>query len=507
MRFLPHSCTMADRRGLSITELLATVALIALVSSVSVLAVSKINRLSQNEKLASDVRTINEAISTYQANGGSLDSVTDANTVLARLKTTLSKEDKKRHVGTPSGKMIDPRVIAVPVPDDSWKLRARFDSVKKRFEPVSSGAGFEFALDEALAETPAVFETRNGTAVSYSGSSTWVWDHATTTNPAVPGGPSAFKTNPFVGDSNPVVTPPPTPDPDPVPVSPGPPVTPPPPAPVIPRLPTPVFSLAGGSHPEKDFPLSVSITNVPSPATAKAIYQLGSGPWTPYAGSVEVPMNENLHAQFLTTDPAAYQDSAVGSAYYYPVPDELSGSVESDFRNPTGGPNLKYEIAGDGDRFSHGDPVFVLDGTPINSGDSNVVGFTSQSFSNIPPGQKFALGRFYYHNGSTYYDSHATGVTLAVKITLPERGESLSFNLHLDLVNTPNDPDDANASADYVKITNLTQDIPLEINGVAYRIKLEFGATDSFGFSSQSQFHVYEGSTGEGELLGTFLPR
>jgi hypothetical protein len=82
----------------------------------------------------------------------------------------------------------------------------------------------------------------------------------------------------------------------------------------------------------------------------------------------------------------------------------------------------------------------------------------------------------------------------------------MTFDLNLALINTPNDPDDANASADYVQITNLSQNIPLQINGVNYRIQLEFGSTDSFGFSNQSQFHVYEGATGQGELLGAFYP-
>jgi hypothetical protein len=152
-------------------------------------------------------------------------------------------------------------------------------------------------------------------------------------------------------------------------------------------------------------------------------------------------------------------------------------------------------------------PVFILDGQPVNSGDPNVLAFSSKSFADVAPGEKFKLGDFFYHNGSTYYDSHATGVLLRVTINLPERSQTLAFNLDLDLVNTENDPDDANASADYVVITNLTQNIPLQINGVNYRIQLEFGATDSFGFSSRSQFHVYEGATGQGELLGTFLPR
>lgn len=61
--------------------------------------------------------------------------------------------------------------------------------------------------------------------------------------------------------------------------------------------------------------------------------------------------------------------------------------------------------------------------------------------------------------------------------------------------------------ADYVRITNLQQNIGLEINGVAYQMRLEFGATDSFGFSTNSEFHVYEGATGQGEVLATFISR
>lgn len=272
-------------------------------------------------------------------------------------------------------------------------------------------------------------------------------------------------------------------------------------------MPTPLFIINGGAHPETDFPFEVTITNLPSSSQGDPIYQLGSGPWTPYTGPFEVPMNSLLRAQFLTKEPATYQSSSQHSAYCYPVPESLSGNVKGQFRSPSGGPNLDYKLTANDTRFAHSDPVFILDGVPINSGDPNVMSFTSQDFSNVAPGQKFKLGDFFYHNGSTYYDSHASGVTLRIIINLPERSQTLAFDLNLDLVNTENDPDDANASADYVRITNLSQHIALQINGVNYRMQLEFGSTDSFGFSSQSQFHVYEGATGQGELLGTFLPR
>ncbi len=492
--------------AISLVEILLAVGALAIVSAISVVAVTNVSRSSQHGKLESDVRTMNSAISLYLANGGSLESLSDPAAVLAKLKTTRSKAGKELHAGAPSGRLVDPRVAAVEVPEDSWKRRARYLPDTMRFEAVSSGPGVEFILDESIAETAATIEDRSRDAVNYAANSTWVWDHGATVNPSAPQGPSRFPTNPNVADSSPVTNvPEPEPGPGPDPGPPSPPPPPPPPTP--PRLPTPVFNPAAGAHPESQFPLSVSITNLPSPSQGDPIYQLGSGPWTPYTGPVEVPMNTQLRAQFLTKDASAYRDSSQRSAHYYPVPESLSGSVESDFHSPVGGPNLAYQITENGDRFAHGDPVFILDGEPINSGDPNVLSFSSLAFSDVAPGQKFKLGDFYYHNGSTYYDSHATGVKLRITIALPDRGQTISFDLNLDLVNTENDPDDANASADYVKITNLTQNIPLQINGVNYRIQLEFGATDSFGFSSQSQFHVYEGATGQGELLGTFLPR
>ncbi len=506
MRFPKHISSKALCAALSLVEVLLVVGVAAILSTMSVVAWSKVSRDVQYQKVETDVRTLNTAISMYLASGGDLSGVDDADKLLAKLKSSRSKDQRRQHAGAASGRLVDPRVTAVAVPESSWKHRAAFNASTLRFDLATSGPGVEFVLDPSLAEVAATIENRDLGAVKYATTSSWVWDHASTANPAAPQGPSRFATHPDIADSSPLD---PTPDPVPDPGGGNPPDPgPPPPAPPpLPRLPTPQFDVAGGAHPEDKFPLTVSITNVPPASDAQVIYQLGNGPWTPYSGPVSVPMNSWLRAQFLSRNAALLKNSPERSAYYYPVPESLGGTVEGDFHSPAGGPNLAYQITNGGDRFAHGDPVFILDGQPINSGDPNVLTFSSQSFSNVPPGQKFKLGDVFYHNGSTYYDSHATGVLLKVTIHLPERSQTLAFDLDLDLVNTENDPDDANASADYVVITNLSQNIPLQINGVNYRIQLEFGATDSFGFSSKSQFHVYEGATGQGELLGTFLPR
>ncbi len=506
MKTLFKSPSHRHHSALSLVEVVLVVGALAILSAIGAASWSAVNRNAQRQKLETDVRTLNSALTVYLSSGGNLAGATEPGGVLARLKTSRSKGDRRLHAAAGSGRLVDARVAAVAVPASSWKSRAVFNAAKQRFEVASSGNGVEFILDPTIAEVAATIENRDLGAVKYSSTSSWVWDHSPTVNPSAPAGPSVFPTNPSIADSSPIVAPAPAPAPAP-PAATGPSTPPPPPPPPLPRLPTPQFSLAGGAHSELLFPLSVTITNVPSGDIASVIFQVGSGPWTAYSGAVPVPMNSWLRAQFIAKDPATYQDGSPHSAYYYPVPESLSGTVNGDFHSATGGPNLLHQITSDGDRFAHGDPVFILDGQPVNSGEPNVLAFASQPFSNVPPGQKFKLGDLIYNNGSTYYDSHATGVKLRMTITLPERFQTISFDLNLELVNTENDPDDAHASADYVVITNLAQDVPLQINGVNYRILLEFGATDSFGFSSKSQFHVYEGAAGQGEILGTFLPR
>ncbi|MDF1659286.1 MAG: choice-of-anchor K domain-containing protein [Verrucomicrobiales bacterium] len=497
---------MASRsrfRGLSTVELLMTIAVISLLASVSAIAVSKVTQNSQSQRLSSDVATMNSAIKLYLSNGGDLTGATSADAVITKLKTSRSKADKATHVGAPSGRMIDNRVTTSPVAADNWRARAIYNASTERFEVVQNVAGFQFVLDDNLAEARTVTEDRDPNAVSYAANSTWVWDHASTANPNAPAGPSTFSTNPNPTDSDPTVEVIPPDPPDPPTGGGG--GTDPPPPPAPPRLPWPNIQPDGGAHPEDDFPLSVSVLNVPPATDGEPFYKIDSGSWTPYSGAIDIEMNETLRVQFRTIDSTKFRDGSTRTEFYYAVPDTLSGIVNGDFHSPTGGPTLSYEISNGADTFTHGDPVYILDGEPINSGDPNVLQFDSQSFVDVAPGEKFRLGEFYYHNGNSYYDSHANGVKLRVTINLPERGETFDFNLDLDLVNTPNDPDDATASADYVRITNLQQNINLQINGVGYRMKLEFGATDSFGFSTESSFHVYEGASGRGELLGTFL--
>ena len=76
----------------------------------------------------------------------------------------------------------------------------------------------------------------------------------------------------------------------------------------------------------------------------------------------------------------------------------------------------------------------------------------------------------------------------------------------IDLINTENTRSDPDASAGYVRLSNISMNYLLSIDGALYYLYLQFGTTDVNGFSSTNQFHVYEGETARGEIRGTMVP-
>jgi prepilin-type N-terminal cleavage/methylation domain-containing protein len=574
--------------GFSLVEVLVTITVLGIIASVAYVATGNISGVARGEKVRTDVATLNSAIDAYLANGGSLDGLTTADEVLAKLKTQRSAADAKRHVGTSTGRMIDPRVITVTVPGSDSHPRATYDPVNKRFDVTTSGQGVRFDVDANLNEMNIPNETRASSAVLYASNDTWVWDFNNgLTNPKnlpnltqVPVSKAPADTLPAGAEEEEeeeeeeVVIPP-------LPALPNPKLTPPggtyaksgfpmtvtienmaptlgtiqlwtrfggvdsgwQPAssgqtvavpqygevwvqaipndptvyqasstygyytiPTPPTLPTPILSKAGGFHPSTDFPLSITISNVPDPVAAKAVYQLDAGAWMPYAGSISVAKNQQLRVQFETLNADNYASSAIRTEKYYPMATSLAGSVSGKFQNPAGGPTLKQEIREGGTFFSHGNPTIDLNGEIIDAGEANTLKFDAGTFSGVNSGASFKIGDLFYHNGTTFNDSHATAVELSVRINLSNPNQNIDFTLKLNLVNTENSGDAAE-SADYVQISNLVQDIALTIDGVNYGLNLEFGGTDSFGFSTSNEFHVYEGATGKGTINGKFVAK
>lgn len=580
----------------SLVEVMVTVFLIGIVATVAYVATGNIANVTRGEKLRSDVATINSAIDTYIANGGSLNGISTAGDVLAKLKTQRDAADARRHTGGPAGRMIDPRIIAVAVPAANSELRAVYDSTTRRFDVASAGDGVRFELDPSLNEMNISHEVRTQGSVVYSGSDAWVWDYNNSlTNPTNLPNLTQIPVSTAPADSTPPSTVPPDPEPEP---EPEPPVVTPPadprtaltaptldppggyyktgdfpiavtirnlPAPAIgkvrfatyfnnvwtdwadysgqtlsvpkdgsvwaqaiatdttnyrdsgqaygyyakptpPKLPTPIFSLPGGSYPRDSFPISIAFNNLPAAGLADAMYRINSGAWTLYSSPVIVGKNETLSAYYVAKNADDYENSSTRTDFYYPIATDLSGTVTGTFQNASGGPTLVHEIRDAGAFFSHGDPKINLGGEIVDAGEPNTLRFNPQSFSSIAPNVAFKVGELAYHNGTTFNDSHANGVQLLVKIALADPAQAIEFALNFELVNTEN-TGDARASADYVRITNLTQNIGLTIDGINYALVLGFGGTDSFGFSTSNEFHVYEGATGTGAINGTFIAK
>ena len=254
-----------------------------------------------------------------------------------------------------------------------------------------------------------------------------------------------------------------------------------------------------------DYPLTVGVANADAYGTNGVIkFQINSGPWQNYTASgISVSPADTVRVQAFAVDPTAYRDSYQASEFYYAVASSFSGNTSAIYDNVTGGPNLVYSLTEDDTFLSHGTPELDLgDGTTVTAGEANTLKFLAGNFSGVLPGEEFVVGELLYHNGTTFDNSHATGANLNLDIVFTAPVATESIVIDLDLINTENtsDPD---ASADYVRLSNVNATYSMTIDGTDYDLTLQFGTTDANGFSSTNQFHVYEGATARGEIRGT----
>ena len=100
------------QRAFTLLEILVVLATVAVVGSVAIAITSTTVERSNDQKLRSDVQSLNQAVQVYLANGGDLTAATDADEVLSQLKTRLSAEDAQRFAGLTSS-MVDARLTPI----------------------------------------------------------------------------------------------------------------------------------------------------------------------------------------------------------------------------------------------------------------------------------------------------------------------------------------------------------------------------------------------------------
>jgi prepilin-type N-terminal cleavage/methylation domain-containing protein len=515
-----HPCLRSShcRDAFSLIELLITIAIIGVIVGIGASLITDDTDSARVAKLESDVSSLNQVVALYVADGGSVAGLTTPQSVLDKMKRTRPQSEWQQHVGAASGRMVDVRLRAKmsSQPDDSNNPRVFWDRTKQRFAlSKAAGSGVaEFYLDDTLSGANFGTETRTKSVVSFNSSSSgWVWG-ASVSNPTA----SYLDPQPFAAQTpdinfNPDET---------APASSGPPTDSgggsggsdgggggPPAQPTLALLPIPVISPAGGTFAFTSFPNSITISSGGAPSNVSTLmYSINGGPWVEYTGSsIPVTPAMILQAHNETTRPAEYSTSFTNTQTYYRLTSGFSGAGESSYGNALGSANLVTDIQNSGttSTFKSGNTKLDLgNGEYLDAGVENSMSFTPAPFDSITPNTWFDFGAVQVLNGTTFYNSEATGVTLTVNLNLTQ--PALNFTTHIDLglISTSNTSDRL-ASADIVQLLNPTTDFTVTIDGVQYRLELEWVTRDPAASVVQgNNLLVFEGATAAVELRARF---
>ena len=155
--------------------------------------------------------------------------------------------------------------------------------------------------------------------------------------------------------------------------------------------------------------------------------------------------------------------------------------------------------------FKHGNTQLDLgNGQFLDAGVENVLSFTREEFDTVVPNTWFKFGELVMLNGTTFYDSEATGVTLSVNLNLTQPAISVVTHIDLALISTENTSDRV-ASADIVQLKNPTTDVTVTIDGVNYTLELAWATLDpGAGVVQGNQFLIFEGASATAELRARF---
>jgi hypothetical protein len=473
-------------------------------------------------KLISDVTSVNNLISAYLADGGNLTGLTSPQAILDKMKRARADVDVRRqHTGASSGRMVDTRLRArtSTLSTPNVRTRAVWNIRKQRFElSQAAGAGVdEFYFDESLRNVDfGVDPTRRGARVKYNGTGKgWVWGNTVNANInyTPTGGTSGDgKDAPF----NPEDEPPTPPDPgggtdpggggpgggDPGGGGPG-------PGPPV-RLAQPSFVPWGSSFPFAAFPASITITSGVPASDGRLEYKKNGGGWIAYTGdAIPIVSGDSFAARNVTLRPGDFITSHTSSSAYFRLTQGFTGNSTGTWGNATGGPNLlaNFENSTAGSTFKHGDTKLDLGGGEfLDAGTENVLTFTQKPFDTISPNVWFTLGDMVMLNGTTFNQSEADGVTLSVNLNVSNPPQVGVVHVNLGLISTEN-TSDRTASADIVELRNPNTDFNVTVDGVTYRLELEWRTLDpGAGVVQGNQFLIYEGSSAQAQLRGRFVP-
>ncbi len=178
----------------------------------------------------------------------------------------------------------------------------------------------------------------------------------------------------------------------------------------------------------------------------------------------------------------------------------ISGFAGGLFSHPTGDANINTNLIG-----SQTSSYFQWGTRYSSSTTANHADFEGSIFDGVGVGDRFLLGSMEYRNGTTYLGTNATAVDFSIDIAFMGGAVTKTFDYSFGLFSTPNNTGSAYGDADYFRLTDIQSSATVSIFGVDYRLDLAFGQTSNNGFSTIDEFHIFENSTGYGELWGTIV--
>lgn len=467
-------------------------------------------------KLEADVQKLNQLVSLYLADGGTLNGVNSEQAVLDHLKRARSTSESKTNLGVTSGRFID---VRLRVRSGNGALsrgqehRAKWNTSTKRFDLVTSGAGVdEFYLDESLSAASFPVDTRTKSTRTLNSGNGWVWGntasnptvaYSTPTTASMDGSPAAFDPSADVptgapgggssgsgsggggGGGSEVI-------------------------PTTSQLPTPIITPSGGTFAYAAFPTTATISSNNAPTTGSSlVYRINGGAWQTYSSSISLTSGQRIEAKNVSTSPLVYTDSTSITQSYYRYVSGFTGSSSSNWTNVTGDSTLVYGVTGDGTTttLTHGDPNGTTPGgEAFPTGSPNVLSFTNQSFSAIQSNQSFTLGNLTFINGTTYNLSEATGTTLQVQLNFSDPALSKVVDVNLKLVSTDHVDGDRLASADTVELVNPNP-TTVTIDGITYTLQLSWVTLDpGAGVVQGNKLLVFEGASATAQLRAKLVP-
>lgn len=341
-------------RAFSLIEVLVAVSVIGIMASVAHLIIGEVANSAREQRMTSDIDTLNRAVAVYLSNDGDLSQADSVEDVVAKLKTTVASEKASQSIGLTSS-LVDPRLSVRTRKGAKSQLSLAWNEKTQRFEtkPSQTGEVTEFFLDENLAEAKPGTDERKGT-LAYSEESAWIWDYEDRM-------PTLGVTGATPISLESVASLPTPPTSTPAPPSSG-------PTPPLASGPTPINTLAPpktslppGVYPIFDYDLNLSLTD-PNPAgTAKLVYAIDYGAWIDYSGNIIVPAGSTLSVQALALDDT-WSDSRKNDYGFEASPAQLAPpriipsrenfgyffgrtlSVNLVNPNPAGSSEIKYRI-------------------------------------------------------------------------------------------------------------------------------------------------------------------